>query len=165
MAFASKKRLIKSIGWIPACPQLHTVRAEAVELHDLGTAGIIRESPRMGLDNALTPRSRKTKSGTSSLDAPPKRRMTLEHQRALVFAFFTLAAPIYAGELGEISSISQDCRTRRSRKSGMRQNTTSLGSRFIPFPLPFCNGTPRPRWKKCRNTLRAAVFRELLVPE
>ncbi len=34
----------------------------------------------------------------------------------------------------------------------MRQNTTSLGSRFIPFPLPFCNGTPRPRWKKCRNS-------------
>jgi hypothetical protein len=39
---------------------LHAVRAEAVEIHDLGTAGIIRESPRVGLDNALTPRSRKT---------------------------------------------------------------------------------------------------------
>jgi hypothetical protein len=44
----------------------------------------------VGLDNALTPGSRKTESGTSSLDASPKRRMTLEHERALVFASLSL---------------------------------------------------------------------------
>ena len=138
MRFQEKTNQInRLIGWIPACPQLHAVRAEAVEIHDLGTAGIIRESPRVGLDNALTPRSRKTESGTSSLDASPKRRMTLEHERALVFAFFILAAPIYAGELG--GNLVDPARLQNPPIEEIRYATkyNFTGEPLYPFPAAF----------------------------
>jgi hypothetical protein len=83
-------------------------------------------------------------SGTSSPDASPKRRMILEHQRALFFAFFILVAPICAGELGR-NFVDLARLPNRSRKFGMRQGRcrglrlykTQIPTKETGFFLPY----------------------------
>jgi D-alanyl-D-alanine dipeptidase len=63
--------------------------------------------------------------------------MTLEHERALVFAFFILAAPIYAGELG--GNLVDPARLQNPPIEEIRYATkyNFTGEPLYPFPAAF----------------------------